>query len=186
MDQLVRSWWTQAVRGAAGLGLLLACAVWSGMPTEALRVVFGSYLFVCGVISLSAAFMRAWALLLDGLWDLAFAFLLAAWPLGPAATAYAIAYWAIGDGILELWAAAGLRRRIPGELILGTAAVISLGFGVILGALTRAGDLRSMLPIAMFGFLSATAYLQLAAELHAHLPGRQRRAPIEGMDDEWP
>jgi uncharacterized membrane protein HdeD (DUF308 family) len=172
MDSLVRNWWAQAVRGAEGVMLLATCAAWPSIPTDAMRWFFASYLLVSGAIALPAALLHrrrgvpAWPTALDGTWDLAFVPALLLNPMPAPMLAYAIAWWAIGDGALEIWAAARLRREMNGELALGTAGVISLVFGVVLGGLTRAGVEGLVIAVGAFGVFSAAAYLKLSAELH--------------------
>jgi uncharacterized membrane protein HdeD (DUF308 family) len=172
MDSLIKNWWAQAVRGAEGLLLLATCTAWPAIPTDALRWLIASYLLVSGAIALPAALLHrrrgvlAWPTALDGAWDLAFvpALMLNAMPAD--LLAYAIAWWAIGDGVLELWAAARLRRELDGELALGSAGVASLVFGVVLGGITRAGVDGTAIALAFFGFSSGAAYLRLSVELH--------------------
>jgi uncharacterized membrane protein HdeD (DUF308 family) len=172
MDSVVRNWWAQAVRGGEALLLLATCAGWPSIPADAMRWLFASYLLVSGLVALPAALlhrrrgMPPWPTVLDGTWDLAFVPAMMLNPMPAPMLAYAIAWWAIGDGILELWAATRLRREIGGELALGSVGVTSLIFGMVLGGITRAGVDGLAVAVAIFGLFSTAAYVKLAVELH--------------------
>lgn len=160
----VRSWRSLAARGALALAFGFTALLWPTMTLTAFTLIVGTYALVDGSILIALGTRHivrdfAWVLLLKGL---------AGVGLGLAALlltrtmidllALLVAFWAITTGVLELVAAAALRRELPGEMLLavaGTASVL-LGFAILLWPAATAAALVMILGAYALVFGAAT------------------------------
>jgi uncharacterized membrane protein HdeD (DUF308 family) len=149
--------------GATGMGLIF---------------LFGAFAFMDGIFSLVASVRLAqlderwWPMLVVGLVGLAagvFAF------SRPSATAvgivYFIAAWAVITGFFELIAAFRLRKVIEGEWMLAVAGLLSIAFGLLIGARPGVGLLSLIWVIGAYAIIFGVLEIGLAARLH----GGERR-----------
>ena len=87
----------------------------------------------------------------------------------PALTAlvmlYVIAGWAIVTGVLEITAAARLRRQITGESLMMLSGGLSIAFGVLVMLAPRAGALAVVLLIGAYAFSSGVVLVALGVRL---------------------
>lgn len=147
-ELLAEFWWVLVLRGVCAIAFGVFAFLWPGVTIEVLIAFFGAYMLVDGVFTVIAAIRgrrhRAhWVvLLLEGLLGIGIGIItwIAPFAAGLALLLY-IAAWAITTGVLEVVAAIRLRREIVGELWLGLAGVLSIGFGVLLLAFPLAGAL---------------------------------------------
>lgn len=145
LELLSRYWWALVVRGVAAILFGILAFVWPGVTIEILILFFGAYMLVDGVFALIAAIggraTRHWGLLLlEGILGIAIGIITF---VAPGITAVAlllyIAAWALVTGVIEIVAAIRLRREIEGELWLGLAGLLSIGFGILLLVFPLAG-----------------------------------------------
>ena len=150
---LVRRWRSLALRGAVALLFGLAASLWPEMRLAALVLLFGVYAVLDGVVacSLGAAHPareRTWGLLFEGLAGVGLGLAAFFWTRTAAElVVLLIAIWAIGTGVIEVFAAVRLRSELPGELLLliGGGASIMLGFAIFLSPSARSPALVAML-----------------------------------------
>jgi uncharacterized membrane protein HdeD (DUF308 family) len=145
-ELLAEFWWVLVLRGVSAIAFGVLAVLWPGITIEVLLVFFGAYMLVDGVFGVIGAIRgrhhaEHWLLMLfEGLLGIAVGLLTWAAPVvaGFALLMY-VAAWAILTGVLEIVSAIRLRREIRGELWLGLAGVLSIGFGVLLVAFPLAG-----------------------------------------------
>jgi uncharacterized membrane protein HdeD (DUF308 family) len=179
---LTANWWALLIRGIAALILGIFALGWPGPTLVVLVLLFGAYAFVDGVFAIVSAVRartgeQAWLLVLEGLAGLAVGVLTYAWPSATALSLYAlVAIWAIVTGILEIIAAAHLRRRVQREVLLVFAGVCSIAFGILMVVVPRTGVLALAFLIGVYGILFGVSMIALAFRLH-HLRRAARVPP---------
>src|SRR3954453_9889214 len=157
-----------AVRGIFAVIFGLVALLWPGITLWALVLLFGAYAFADGIFAIVAAFRQEdrgvrWLVLLEGVLGVVLGVLTFLWP-GTVALAllYIIAAWAIITGILEIAAAVGLRRVIPGEWALIVGGVASVIFGVLLAVWPREGLLALVWIFGIYALVFGVMQLVLA------------------------
>ena len=178
---LARNWWAVALRGVAALIFGILTAVWPEISLAALVLLFGIYAIVDGIFNVISAVRerqgerRWWALLLEGLVSIAAGvFTLVVPGLTALALVYVIAGWAIVTGVLEVAAAAMLRRQVHGEWRLVLSGVLSLILGVMVAIWPGAGALAMVLWIGAYAILFGVLLIALGfrlRRLRLELPG---------------
>ena len=178
---LARNWWAVALRGVAALIFGILTAVWPQISLAALVLLFGVYAIVDGIFNVISAVRerqrerRWWALLLEGLVSIAAGVFTIAVPgLTALALVYVIAGWAIVTGVLEIAAAAMLRRQVHGEWRLVLSGVLSLVLGVMVAIWPGAGALAMVLWIGAYAILFGVLLIALGfrlRRLRLELPG---------------
>jgi len=175
---LAKYWWALVLRGVAAIAFGVLAFLWPAATLEVLILFFGAYMLVDGVFALIAAIGgRAhtphWGLLLvEGLLGIAigiFTF------LAPVVAGFAllmyIAAWALVTGVLEVVAAIRLRREIAGELWLGLAGVLSIGFGVLLMVFPLAGALSIVWLLSVYAVAFGIVLVLLGFRVRGMAPG---------------
>src|SRR5512138_884613 len=109
VDQLVRNWWIQVVRGDLGILFGLLVFAYTSTAIQVFIYLFGAYLLLSGVVTLAMSFDasrgRGW-LSLSGIASIAAGILTFFYPSATAvALVYIVAAWAILTGIFEIAAA---------------------------------------------------------------------------------
>jgi uncharacterized membrane protein HdeD (DUF308 family) len=185
---VARNWWALALRG--GLGVLFGIAAFflPALAVAVLVALFGVYALIDGAFAIVAAARAAerkerWgAMLLEGLVGVAAGVVTFVWPLVTAVALFSvIAAWAIVTGVLEIAAAARLRRVIHDEWLLGLNGVVSIAFGVLLLVAPLAGVLAVVWWIGVYAVFHGIMLLALAMRLHdfgrvTTIPTRTTRA----------
>jgi uncharacterized membrane protein HdeD (DUF308 family) len=169
---LARNWWMLAIRGVAAILFGIAAFAWPEMTLTVLVLLFAAYALVDGIFSVIAAFKdrkehgQWWILLLEGLTGIAVGILAGGWPSVTALVLlYLIVGWAIATGVLEIVAAFLLRKEIEGEWLLALGGILSVLFGVVLGARPRAGALAIVWLIAAYAIVFGVLLIILALRL---------------------
>jgi uncharacterized membrane protein HdeD (DUF308 family) len=173
LDLMSRYWWALVLRGVAAVmfgGLALA---WPGLTLQLLVLMFGAYALVDGVFAVVSAIggrrhTDQWfLLLLEGLLGIAVGVLTWVAP-GITATAllFYIAAWSLITGVLEIAAAIRLRKEIRGELWLGLAGALSIGFGMLLMTFPLAGALSVVWLIGVYAIAFGFALMVLGFRVH--------------------
>ena len=147
LEALANRWWVFLIRGIAAIILAVVAFVYPGMTLIALTIFFGAYAFVDGVFALAMALggfggSRWWALLLEGIVGLIIAFYVWTEPVfSTVVLVYAIAFWAIITGVMEIIAGLQLREVINNEWLYILAGIVSIAFGILIIRNPNAGSL---------------------------------------------
>ncbi len=175
-DQLTGAWrnmwWDMLLRGAVAIIFGLIVFFWPGLSIATFVLLFGSFVFVDGILLLLQAVTvkdgKWWVRLLQGLLSIAAAVAVFIWPgLTALMLLYIIAFYLIFEGILQVFAAIEMRKAIKGELLLIAGGVLSVIIGVLMFARPLTGALALAQTIGIF----AIAYGILLAILALKLRG---------------
>lgn len=165
-------WWDMLLRGAIAIIFGLIVFFWPGLSIATFVLLFGSFVFVDGILLLLQAVTvkdgKWWVRLLQGLLSIAAAVAVFIWPgLTALMFLYIIAFYLIFAGVLQIFAAIEMRKAIKGELLLIAGGILS----VIIGALMFARPLTGALALAQTIGIFAIAYGILLAILALKLRG---------------
>mgnify|MGYP005817980937 CR=1 FL=1 len=170
------NWWVIAIRGLIALLFGIVAFLWPGVALTMLALLFAAYALLDGVLILLAAYWRVsrhdrwWMLAFEGLAGIAVAVLTAAWPaITVLALLYLVAAWAVITGVLELSAAARLRRYLEGEWLLAIAGAVSILFGLLLMIAPIAGQIVLAWWLGGYALFFGVMMLVLAAKLRRWL-----------------
>ncbi len=178
---VARRGWALAARGGVTLALIFVVLAQPAADAT-LKTAFSAFALAIGLLTLMMvgsspeAARRWWAFTLDGLLSLTAGAVALLLDLGPAVLSSLIAAWALADGVLQLVAAARLRRSIPGELLLGLSGVAALLFGTAVAALARMQMGSLVPPLVAFALVSGAALLRLGLRLH--VVGHNQGGPV--------
>ena len=173
MEELSRSWWIMAVRGAAAVIFGVLALIWPEITLLALVLVFGAYALVDGLFALVAAVRgrqlaggsRAW-LVMEGLLGVGAGIVTVVWPdITALALLWVIAFWAVLTGVLEIVAAVRLRRVLDNEWLLILAGALSIVFGLILIVFPGEGAVGLVWLIGGYAIVFGIVLLGLALRL---------------------
>jgi uncharacterized membrane protein HdeD (DUF308 family) len=170
MKTLARHWSLLATRGIVAVTFMVVLAAWAGMPLESLWVAFALFAALDGTLTMLEAVAPEPSgpfqpLLMSGALSVVAVCAVVLWHDDKITVEYVVAGWAILTGLAELWAAAALRREMPGELTIGASGVVALLLGLGLGALARVGVESVRIPLAFYLLVSGFAELRLAQRL---------------------
>ena len=171
---LSRHWWVLGLRGLLAVVFGVLALLWPQRTVDVVVILFGAYALVDGLFSLFSALTtrtrRAawWLVLMEAVMGIGAGIVTIAWPeLTAFVFLYLIAAWAILTGILELAAAALLRRQLEGEWALGIAGVISMVLGVLLALRPESGLVAVAWIIGGYAVVFGVLFLVLAGRLRA-------------------
>lgn len=172
VQALANRWWIFLIRGLAGIIFGILAIVYPGSALVALTILFGAYAFVDGIFALAAAFTgigggRWWALLLEGILGLVVAFYVWTQPAySTVVLVYAVAFWAIITGIVEIIAGFQLRDVITNEWLYILAGVVSIIFGILVIRDLDAGAVAIAWTIGIYAIIFGVMQLGLAFRLN--------------------
>lgn len=190
LERLARYWWVVAVRGVAAVLFGLMAIIWPAITVTVLVLLFGAYALVDGVLALFTALFggdssegrRPW-LALEGVAGVLTGVLTFLWPgITTLVLLWLIAAWVLVTGVLEIVAAARLRREIEGEWLLGLSGVLSVVFGILLVIWPTAGAVTVVWLIGIYAVVFGVALIALSLRLRkiyqggTALPGAGRPA----------
>jgi len=177
-----RIWGGLALRGAIAILFGILALARPGATGTGLIYLFGAYAFIDGIFALVASVRLAqleerwWPMLLVGLCGLAAGIFAFARPLATAVgIAYFIAIWAVVTGILEVIAAFRLRKVVEGEWMLAVAGLLSIAFGLMIGARPDVGLLSLLWVIGSYAIIFGVLLVGLAIRLRG--AGRRLATP---------
>ncbi len=169
---LARNWWALALRGVFAVLFGLAAFAMPGITLAAVILLFWAYAITDGVLAIVAAVRAAerherwWALLLEGIVDIAAGVAAFVWPgLTALLLLYLVSFWAVVTGLLEITAAIRLRRTVKGERLLAINGILSVLLGVFLVVFPRGGILAVMFWIGGYAIFFGVLLLGLAFRL---------------------
>lgn len=168
-----RMWGGLALRGLVAILFGLLALTRPGATVLALVYLFGAFAFMDGVFAVVASVRiarehegRWWPMLLIGVVGIGVGLISFLWPaLTAISWIYYIAFWAVVTGVLEVVAGIRLRKVIEGEWMLIVAGVISVAFGVMVGARPAAGMLSLTWLIGAYAIVLGVLMLALAIRL---------------------
>ena len=168
---LARQWWTFVVRGVLALIFGVVALFVPGIALQAIILLFAVWALTDGVTQLVASWqMRGqrdwWVGILEGLVGVAAAVVAVILPgVTALALLYIVAFWSIVTGALEIWAAIRMREQISGELFLGLAGLLSIGFGIFFILFPGAGILALIGVVAFFAIFFGASLVMLGLRL---------------------
>jgi len=171
LEMITNRWWVFLIRGIAAIVFGVAAAMWPQITLPALAILFGVYALIDGIFAIALATSplggsRWWALLIEGLLGLTVAFFIFTQPVvGAVALVYAIAFWSIFTGILEIVAGVQLRDLVTNEWLYILAGVFSIAFGVLVVRYPDSGALAIVWLVAFYAILFGLAQLALSFRL---------------------
>lgn len=177
---LAMNWWALALRGLISILFGIITFAMPGLTLTWLTLLFGAYVLFDGILNLVGAYRGRqgnhwWALLMEGIIGVLAGIATFLWPqVTLVFLLYLAAGWAIVTGVLELMAAARLRRHIKGEWLLVLTGIASILFGIAI----LIAPLSGALVIAWWigGYALVFGILMLA--LSFRLRGWARTLPV--------
>ena len=172
IEAVANRWWVFLIRGIAAIIFGILAFVWPGQTLFALTILFGAYAFVDGIFALAAALggwggSRWWALLIEGIVGLVIAFIVWEQPVySTVGLVYAVAFWAIITGIMEIVAGLQLREVINNEWLYILAGIVSIAFGVLVIRNPSAGSLAVAYLVGWYAIIFGILELGLAYRLN--------------------
>ncbi len=171
---LATNWWSLVMRGVLGILLGVITFAWPGITLTALVFLFGAYALVDGIMAIAGA-VRAverrdrWGVLvLEGIVGIAAAAITVLWPaITLLSLIFVIAAWSIVTGVLELVAAARLRRHVRGEWLMVVGGIASVVFGILVAIAPLAGALVIALWLGVYAFIFGIVLLILGFRLRS-------------------
>jgi uncharacterized membrane protein HdeD (DUF308 family) len=165
-------WWDMLLRGAVAVIFGLLIFFWPALSVATFVLLFGSFVFIDGVLLLLQAVTvkdgRWWVRLLQGILSIVAGVATFLWPgLTALMLLYIIAFYLIFTGVLQVFAAIEMRKVIKGEILLIAAGILS----VIIGALLFARPLTGAIALAQTIGIFAVAYGILLVILALQLRG---------------
>jgi len=166
-------WWMVGLRGVATLCFGLAALLRRDWSLAGLVLLFGVFALVHGTLAvMDGSRTRWWAEAWVGAAGIAAGAAALFWPgIGALPLLYLIAAWALAVGVLQIAAAAALRRRAPAEWAPEPAGAAAAAFGVILIFNPAGGAVAMRGPIGVLAAVLGALELVLAVRLRS-LPDR--------------
>jgi uncharacterized membrane protein HdeD (DUF308 family) len=182
--QLARNWWLLLLRGVAAVIFGVLAFMSPLIAATVLVLFFGAYALVDGLIAVYASLThraghdRWWVLLLEGLVGIAAGILTFVYPdLTALLLLYFIAAWAILTGVLEIIAAARLRREIEGEWLLVFSGILSVLFGILVAIFPAISMVAVVWLIAIYAILFGLLFITLGLRVRGWGSPTDRVAP---------
>jgi len=160
------TWWAMVLRGIVAVLFGLAALFWPGLTLFVLLVCFGVYATVDGLLAIVAGIRasggRRWLLLAEGALGVLAGLVVLFWPGTTAlVVVYVISAWAIFTGLLKVVMAVAFRREIESGWLMILGGVLSMVFGVILGAMPGAGLVTLVWLIGIYALILGVALVML-------------------------
>jgi len=160
------TWWAMVLRGIAAVLFGLAALFWPGLTLFVLLVYFGVYALVDGLLAIVAGIKasggRRWLLLVEGAPGLLAGLVVLFWPGTTALVlVYVISAWAIFTGLLKVLMAVAFRREIENGWLMILGGLLSVLFGVILGAMPGAGLVTLVWLVGIYALILGVAMVVL-------------------------
>lgn len=172
-EALASHWWLVGLRGAATLGFGLAALLRPDWSLAGLALLFGVFALAHGVLAVAGGSRaRWWAEAWVGAAGVAAGAAALFWPgIGALPLLYLIAGWALAVGVLQIAAAAALRRRVPAGWAPELVGAGAVAFGVILVFNPAGGAVAMRGPIGSLAVVLGALELVLAVRVRS-LPDR--------------
>ena len=160
------TWWAMVLRGIVAVLFGLAALFWPGLTLFVLLVCFGVYALVDGLLAIVAGIRasggRRWLLLAEGALGLLAGLVVLFWPGTTALVlVYVISAWAIFTGLLKVLMAVAFRREIENGWLMILGGLLSVLFGIILGAMPGAGLVTLVWLVGIYALILGVALVVL-------------------------
>ncbi len=168
------NWWMLCLRGILAFVFGLLCLVYPGGVTlNVMKIMFGVYALLDGILALASSFSTAAAgrphwrsTILEGIVGVIIGLVILIWPgITAFGLLYLIGVWAIITGIFEITAAIRLRQQLTNEWLLIMSGAASVVFGLLILVIPRAGVLAVVWWIGMYAIFFGMALTSLALSL---------------------
>jgi len=182
---VARVWRLLALRGVVAIAFAIVLLVWPDIGLSAMVTVVAAFAIASGFVSGVAAYAlpgaatehRVW-LALNSLIGLGLGVAMLVWPdLSATGLLYAIAIWAIAEGVTEIVAEFALPLSGPRSLLMALSGIVLAGFGVVMFVEPGDGAVALLALVAAFAFVRGTFDVALAIELRRVLGELKDRAP---------
>jgi uncharacterized membrane protein HdeD (DUF308 family) len=166
LPTMAGTWWVMVLRGIVAVLFGLAALFWPGLTLFVLFVCFGVYAMVDGLLAIvtgiRASGGRRWLLLAEGAFGFLAGLVVLFWPGTTALVlVYVISAWAIFTGLLKVVMAVAFRREIESGWLMILGGVLSMVFGVILGAMPGAGLVTLVWLVGIYALILGVALVVL-------------------------
>jgi uncharacterized membrane protein HdeD (DUF308 family) len=160
------TWWAMVLRGIVAVLFGLAALFWPGLTLFVLLACFGVYALVDGLLAIVAGIRasggRRWLLLAEGTLGLLAGLVLLFWPGTTALVlVYVISAWAIFTGLLKVLMAVAFRREMENGWLMVLGGLLSVLFGIILGAMPGAGLVTLVWLVGIYALILGVALVVL-------------------------
>jgi uncharacterized membrane protein HdeD (DUF308 family) len=168
-----RVWRLLALRGVVAIAFAFVLLIWPDIGLKTMVTVVGAFAIASGFVSGVAAYAlpsaakehRVW-LALSSLLGLGIGIAVLVWPdLSATALLYAIAIWAIAEGISEVVAAFALPLSGPRTLLAVVGGIVLASFGVVMFVEPGDGAIALLALVSAFALVRGTFDVALAIEL---------------------
>ncbi|GAB3408565.1 HdeD family acid-resistance protein [Massilia agilis] len=182
----VRSWWVAALRGVLGILFGVLALMWPGLTLLTLVALFAAYAMLGGIASVIGAISHRkvdddwWIPLLLGLVSIGAAVVAVVNPvLTTLVLVMVIAANALVSGVLDIVAAARLRRELHGEWMLALSGIASVVFGALVFLYPLAGAIAMVWLISIYAIINGALLLSLAIRARTVTARTQARPAVE-------
>ena len=160
------TWRAMVLRGIVAVLFGLVALFWPGLTLFVLLVCFGVYAMLDGLLAIVAGIRasggRKWLLLAEGALGVLAGLVVLFWPGTTAlVVVYVISAWAIFTGLLKVVMAVAFRREIESGWLMILGGVLSIVFGVILGAMPGAGLVTLVWFVGIYALILGVALVVL-------------------------
>ena len=182
---VARVWRFLALRGVVAIVFGIVLLVWPDIGLTAMVAVVGAFAIASGFVSGAAAYAlpgaarehRIW-LALNSLLGLVIGTAMLVWPdLSATALLYAIAIWAIAEGVIELVAAFTLPISGTRTVLMALSGIVLAAFGIVMFVEPGEGAIALLALVAAFALVRGTFDIALAIELRRVLGELKERMP---------
>jgi uncharacterized membrane protein HdeD (DUF308 family) len=161
------TWWAMVfLRGIVAVLFGLTALFWPGLTLFVLLVCFGVYALVDGLLAIVAGIRasggRRWLLLVEGTLGFLAGLVVLFWPGTTALVlVYVISAWAIFTGLLKVLMGVAFRRKIENGWLMILGGLLSVLFGIILGAMPGAGLVTLVWLVGIYALILGVALVVL-------------------------
>lgn len=183
-EQLVaRVWRLLALRGVVAIAFAIVLLVWPDIGLRTMVTVVGAFAIAGGFVSGAAAYALPGAARQDRIWltlhslvGLGVGVAVLVWPdLSATALLYAIAIWAIAEGVIEIVGAFALPLSGARTLLAALSGVVLAAFGIVMFVEPSDGAVALLALVAAFALVRGTFDVALAIELRRVLGDLKER-----------
>ncbi len=179
----VRSWWVPALRGIFGIVFGVLALSWPGLSLFTLAAMFAVFASLCGVASAVGAIGHRrvddgwWLPMLLGLVSIGAAIAATVNPLlTTLVLVMVMAANALVAGVLDIVAAARLRKDVRGEWLLALSGIAEAVFAALVFLFPLAGAVALVWMVSVYAIISGVLLLALSIRARV-LVRRPRVAP---------
>ena len=174
------TWWTMVLRGIVAVLFGLAALLWPGLTLFVLLVCFGVYALVDGLLAIVAGIRasggRRSLLLAEGALGFLAGLVVLFWPGTTALVlVYVVSAWAIFTGLLKVLMAVAFRREIENGWLMILGGLLSVLFGIILGAMPGAGLVTLVWLVGIYALILGAALVALGLLDRGHRQANESR-----------